>query len=115
MSRGEISSASTRHSTLDPHRPALLLYFLSMGAPVFLIYMFFTLHSRVLPNWIAPSIVPLFCLAGIYWDERMRASQTKKCAQCVFVVGLVLGLFAVVVLHETNLIGKIAGRPLPAS
>ena len=48
-------------------------YFFSMGAPLFLFYLLLTFHSRSLPNWIAPSILPLFCLAVVYWEEQWRA------------------------------------------
>ncbi len=39
------------------------VFFFSMGAPLFLCYLLFTLHSRVLPNWIVPSITA-FVLPG---------------------------------------------------
>lgn len=87
------------------------VYLFSMGAPVFLVYLAWTLHSRVLPNWIAPSILPLFCLMAVYWErERLRgARQVIPSLAC----GLVFGFCAVLLLHDTNLIRKIAGRNLP--
>ena len=36
----------------------LWLYFFCMGAPLFLGYWLYSFHSRILPNWIAPAIVP---------------------------------------------------------
>ena len=89
----------------------LMLYCFSMGAPVFLGYLFFTLRSRVLPNWIAPAILPLFCLAVIYWERRWR--EGARAVKGWLIAGVALGGAAVVVLHNPNMIAKIAGRPLP--
>src|SRR5215831_15163554 len=55
----------------------LQLYLFCMGAPLFLFYTLYTLRSRVLPNWIAPSVVPLFALMVSVWDERWRAGAHK--------------------------------------
>ncbi len=84
----------------------LWLYFFCMGAPVFLGYWLWSFHSRVQPNWIAPAVVPLFCLMLLYWTGRRGAKPALA-------IGLVLGLSAVVLMHQSNFIGKIAGRPLP--
>ena len=53
------------------HNPRLV-YFFSMGAPVFLVFLAHSFRSRVLPNWIAPAVLPLFCMMVIYWDARWR-------------------------------------------
>src|SRR5947208_3421027 len=81
---------------------------IQLGAPVFLLYLAWTLHSRVLPNWIAPSVVPLFCVMIIYWAE-----AGKRFVRGWLAGGLAFGFVAVVLLHNTDLIEKIAGRPLP--
>jgi len=91
--------------------PALGVYLLSMGAPLFLGYTLFTLHSRVQPNWIAASILPMFCLMAVYWETRYRGGSSA--VRGWLAAGLSLGLVAVVVLHDTNLVTKIARRPLP--
>ncbi|PYM14349.1 MAG: hypothetical protein DME18_06910 [Verrucomicrobia bacterium] len=83
----------------------------SMGAPVFLLYLALAIHSRVLPNWIAVAVVPLFCLAAIYWDARWR--NGARAIKAWFSAGLGVGLASVIVAHETDLIGKITGHPLP--
>jgi len=36
----------------------LMMYLFIMGAPVFLCYFLLTFRSRVLPNWIAPAVLP---------------------------------------------------------
>jgi membrane-associated phospholipid phosphatase len=79
------SAAFWRRNRNNPR----LVYFFSMGAPLFLCYFFFTLHSRVKPNWIAPSVIPLLCLTVTYWDTQWRLGlQTAK----IWVaVGLVTG------------------------
>ena len=94
------------------HNP-LLLYFFSMGAPLFLMYLLWSFHSRIFPNWIAPSIVPLFCLKTAYWDTRLRLGTANRIKPWL-IVGLVLGLTAVVIGHNTDWIGKFTGgRSLP--
>ena len=78
-----------------------LVYFFSMGAPLFLVYLLHSFHSRVLPNWIVPSVLPLFCLAVVYWDTRLRLGSTA--VKRWLSAGLVLGAIAVVMAHNTNL------------
>jgi hypothetical protein len=85
----------------------LWLYLFCMGAPVFLGYWLYSFHSRVLPNWIAPAILPLFCLMVAYWDERRRAVRP------FLVIGLAIGFFAVAIVYQSNLAEKITGQLLP--
>ncbi len=85
----------------------LWLYFFCMGAPVFFGYWLYSLHSRILPNWIAPAIVPMFCLMVLYWKERPQVAKPFLAA------GLALGIFAVAIMYQSNLIGKITGELLP--
>jgi membrane-associated phospholipid phosphatase len=92
------------------HNP-LLIYFFSMGAPVFLAYLLHSFKSRILLNWIVPAVVPLFCLMVIYWDTRLRLGvvAVKKWLG----TGLILGATVVVLFHNTNLVGKLTGYELP--
>ena len=85
----------------------LWLYFFCMGAPLFLGYWLYSFHSRILPNWIAPAILPMFCLMVVYWDERRRVARP------FLAIGLALGFFAVAILFQSNLVGKITGQLLP--
>jgi 4-amino-4-deoxy-L-arabinose transferase-like glycosyltransferase/membrane-associated phospholipid phosphatase len=85
----------------------LWLYFCCMGAPLFLGYWLYAFHSRILPNWIAPAILPMFCLMVAYWNERRRGAKS------FLAIGLALGFFVVVILFQSNLIGKITGQLLP--
>ncbi|MEO8427113.1 MAG: glycosyltransferase family 39 protein [Verrucomicrobiota bacterium] len=93
----------------------LSIYLFSMGAPVFLIYAAYTVRSRVQPNWIAPSVLPLFCLMAVYWEARWRNDRwhVSKGVRVWLAAGLGLGLSMVILLHDTNLIAKIIGRALP--
>ena len=117
----------------------LWLYLFCMGAPVFLGYGLWSFHSRILPNWIAVSILPMFCLMAVYWSEKFRAGSQfgapgtapaqkndSKLAGAVpgvptgwrwvkpfFVAGVALGMLAIAVMYQSNLIGKIAGAALP--
>ncbi len=93
------------------HKRPLWLYFFCMGAPLFLGYWLYSFHSRILPNWIAPAILPMFCLMVAYWDERRQAGS--RLVKSFLAIGLALGFFAVVILFQSNLIGKIAGHLLP--
>jgi hypothetical protein len=88
------------------------LYLFSMGAPLFILYLALSFHARVELNWIAPAVVPMFCLMAVYWSARW-----KQCAVVVrplLSVGIGLGLFAVVMAHDTQLLNKILHRRLPA-
>jgi membrane-associated phospholipid phosphatase len=89
----------------------LWLYFFCMGAPVFLGFWLWSFHSRILPNWIAVSILPMFCLMVAYWHEKSRVGW--RFAKPVFIASLMLGIFAIAVMCQSNLIGKLAGQPLP--
>jgi hypothetical protein len=90
---------------LHRREPAFLFLF-SMGAPLFFGYWAYTLHSRVLPNWIAPAIVPLFCLMALYWSRRRFAPW--------LIAGLSLGIPLVILLHDTDMIRRLTGHYLPA-
>jgi 4-amino-4-deoxy-L-arabinose transferase-like glycosyltransferase len=94
------------------HNPRMV-YFFSMGAPLFLSYLLWSLHSRILANWIAPSVVPLFCLMVVYWDTRWRLGAARL--KSWLITGLCLGFLVVILGHDTNLIAKLGGHPLPAN
>jgi 4-amino-4-deoxy-L-arabinose transferase-like glycosyltransferase/membrane-associated phospholipid phosphatase len=87
-------------------RRPISIFLFSMGAPLFLGYALYTFHSRVLPNWIAPSVVPLFCLAALYWERRRIAGW--------FTAALALGIPIVVVLHDTDMLRRLTGHYLSA-
>ncbi|MEJ5238071.1 MAG: phosphatase PAP2 family protein [Limisphaera sp.] len=88
-----------------------LLYTLSMGLPVFLVYLLWTLHSRVMLNWIAPSILPLLCLTAVYWQE--RRNQWRPWHRRAYAVGLALGLLMLVPMHDSRLLQRATGVVLP--
>jgi 4-amino-4-deoxy-L-arabinose transferase-like glycosyltransferase len=90
---------------------ALLVYFLSMSVPLFLIYWLYTLRARVQPNWIAPAVLPSFCVLVAYADSRWQAGV--KAIRSWALAGVGLGLLAVILLHDTNLVGRVLRRPLP--
>ena len=94
------------------HNPRLV-YCFSMGAPLFLVYFFYSLRSRLLPNWIAPSIVPLFCMMVIYWDMRWRLGSPH--IKRWLITGLSLGFVAVIFAHNTDLTKKLTGHYLPVN
>jgi 4-amino-4-deoxy-L-arabinose transferase-like glycosyltransferase/membrane-associated phospholipid phosphatase len=86
---------------------ALLRFFFAMGAPLFLGYAVYTLHSSVLLNWIAAAIIPLFCMTVIFWERRFM--DGARHVRAFLTIGLISGAFAIAILHETDLTKKIAG------
>src|SRR6185312_7904871 len=101
------SIAFWRRGRHDPR----LVYLFSMGTPLFLGYMLYSFHSSIKPNWIAPSVLPMMCVALIYWDTRWRLGS--RALKGWLIAGLVLGFTAVTFMHEPDLIQHFAGRPLP--
>lgn len=87
------------------------LYLFCMGASVFGFYTLFTFHSRVLPNWIAPSVIPLFCLTVVFFGERW--DTVRKWVKTLFFAGIAAGVAMVVLAHDTNLAARALRRPLP--
>lgn len=102
--------ASVALWTQRERRP-LAVYFFAMSAPVFFGYWLYSLHSRILPNWIAAAVVPMFCLAVVHWEERWR-SGARAVARWLG-VGIVFGAFAVAVCHDTGIIHQLTKRRLP--
>jgi 4-amino-4-deoxy-L-arabinose transferase-like glycosyltransferase/membrane-associated phospholipid phosphatase len=92
-------------------RSPLQIYFWCMGMPLFLFYLGYTFKSRVHPNWIAPSILPMFCLMVTFWERRWREGAAKS--QAWFGGAAVFGLLIIVLLHDTRLLTKIVGKSLP--
>lgn len=94
-------------------RNPILVYFFSMGAPLFLVYFLYSFHSRILPNWIVPSVLPLFCLMMAYWDIQWRLGLRPL--KNAFVAGVAIGLPLIIIGHDTELIGKLTGHFLPVN
>ncbi len=92
-------------------RDPLKLFLLVMGAPIFLGYFIYTFRARVQPNWIAPAVLPMVCLAVACIEPGWDRSQ--KWFKRTVAAGFWVGLGCVVLLHETRLIGKLTGHPLP--
>lgn len=91
---------------------ARLIYITCLGVPVFLLYVLLAFKSRVEANWIAPAVLPTFIAMVLYWDDRFQAGV--RAVKGWLWSGLSLGLVLVVLMHDTNLVGKITGSPLPA-
>jgi hypothetical protein len=89
----------------------LPVFLLCMGLPLFLGYFLYTLRARVQPNWIVPAVIPLLCLAAVQADACWR--RGVRSVRGWFIAGLALGLPLVILLHDTNLTGKLFGQPLP--
>jgi 4-amino-4-deoxy-L-arabinose transferase-like glycosyltransferase/membrane-associated phospholipid phosphatase len=86
----------------------LWLYLFCMGAPVFVGHWLFSFHSRVLPNWIAVSVLPMFCLMVAYGSQ----PQHRRLAGIFLKAGITLGFIGAVFLHDSDLIGRL-NTPLP--
>lgn len=89
-----------------------LVYFFSMGAPLFLAYLLFAFRGRVLPNWIAPAVVPLFCLMVAYWESQWRLG--RRVVRPWFQTALVFGAVTVVLGHDTQLLEQATKLKWPA-
>ena len=76
-------------------RDAFALFLFCMGAPLFLLYLALSFHSRIELNWIAPSVVPLFCLMAVYWEARWKG-VAGRALKPLLGTGLGLGFLAVV-------------------
>jgi 4-amino-4-deoxy-L-arabinose transferase-like glycosyltransferase len=85
------------------------VYLFCMAGPLFFFYLCYTLRARVQPNWVAPSVLPLLCLMLIYWSGSPRRVRVLKHS---LMAGMSIGWFAVVMLHDTALVGKVFGKPL---
>ena len=94
------------------HDPRLV-YLFSMGAPLFLCYLLYAFRSRILPNWIAPSVLPLLAFMVVYWDTRWRLGATR--IKPWLIAGLVLGSLASTIGHNTELVTKLTGFRLPVN
>lgn len=92
-------------------RAALCIFLLCMSVPLLLGFFLYTLRARVQPNWIVPAVLPLLCLAALQADAGWR--RGVRSVRGWFVGGLALGLPLVVLLHDTNLTGKLFGQTLP--
>jgi hypothetical protein len=82
-----------------------------MGAPLFLLYLALSFQTRIELNWIAPSVVPLFCLMAVYWEARWAAA--RRALNALVGIGLGLGFFAAVLAVDANLLTKILPHALP--
>ena len=90
----------------------LHLYLFCMGTPLFAGYWLYTLHSRVQPNWIAPAIIPMFCLMTAWWHARWR--EGARGIKPWLATALATGAAVVIISHDTGLVNKIAKARLPA-
>jgi membrane-associated phospholipid phosphatase len=89
----------------------LWLYLLLMAAPVLLGHWVYTVRARVLPNWIATAVVPLFAATVAYADARWRGGL--RGVKPALATGCALGLLLVLPMYESNWVSKLTGRPLP--
>jgi 4-amino-4-deoxy-L-arabinose transferase-like glycosyltransferase len=92
-------------------RSAFALFLFSMGAPLFLLYLALSLHSRIELNWIAPSVVPLFCLMAVYWEGRW--AEARRALKPLLGIGIGIGFVAAVLALDANLLTKILHRTPP--
>jgi len=98
---------------LRKQKSKLELYLFCMGAPLFLFLLLYSLKARILPNWIAPSIVPLFAMTVLYWRDRWKPEA--RLIRYWSTTGVLFGLITVVLLHNTELIQRITGKPIPVN
>jgi 4-amino-4-deoxy-L-arabinose transferase-like glycosyltransferase/membrane-associated phospholipid phosphatase len=91
----------------------LQLYLFCMGAPLFLLYLALSFHSRIELNWIAPSVVPLFCLMAIYWQARWNG--LRRVFNPLLGIGIGVGFVFAVLALDANLLTKLLRHRPPPS
>ena len=85
----------------------LWFFLFCMSVPLFFGYWLYSFHSRVLPNWIAAAVPPMFCLMVAVWREsRIRV-------QPWLATGLVLGIAASLFMYDSDLLGRLGVSKLP--
>jgi 4-amino-4-deoxy-L-arabinose transferase-like glycosyltransferase/membrane-associated phospholipid phosphatase len=108
-------SKASHHPASSIQHPAssrgVMTYLFCMGAPVFLGHWLYTLHSQVQPNWIAPAVVPMFCLMMLYLEIRRRQG-TLGVIRWIS-AGVIVGLVVTVLFHQPEIVDKALGKPLP--
>jgi membrane-associated phospholipid phosphatase len=109
--RGQRDPEGQTGRPADTARRTLMLYLFCMGPTVFLAHALYTFHARVLPNWIAPAIAPMFALMVLFWVERWR--QGQRSVRGWLTAGVIFGLVSIVLVQQPKVIGKIVGRDLP--
>jgi membrane-associated phospholipid phosphatase len=93
-------------------RDERMVYLFCMGAPEFLSYTLLAFQARILPNWIVPSVIPLFACAAIYWDKKWRGGFRP--ARVGLLAGIFIGALAVVTMQHPNLVSKVTRLEIPA-
>jgi len=88
-----------------------MIYFFSMGAPEVFAYLLQSFHARVLPNWIAPAIVPSLFMMMLYWDQYRQRPWVRR----AFYTGLGIGLATMIFLTNTDVTKVVTGHYLPMS
>jgi 4-amino-4-deoxy-L-arabinose transferase-like glycosyltransferase len=92
-------------------RDPRMVYFFSMSAPLVFAYLLQSFHARVLPNWIAPAIVPLLFVMVLYWEQYWQRPWLRR----AFYTGLGVGLAAMIFLTDTGITKIVTGHYLPAA
>jgi hypothetical protein len=95
---------------MQPRDPRMV-YFFCMGAPLVFAYTLQSFHARVLGNWIAPAVLPFLFVMVLYWDQYRQRPWVRR----TYYGGLILGLTAMIILTDTDLIGIATGHYLPMS
>jgi hypothetical protein len=91
----------------------LMLYLFCLGWTVFFGHALYAFRARILPNWIAPAMPAMFLLMALYWHERLRAGS--RAVKPLLAAGIAVGAIMVTLMYDSDLIGKVAGEPLPGA
>lgn len=93
-----------------PAAAPLKQLFFWMSVPVLALYTMLSFHNRVLPNWIAPAVIPMFALMMLYLEEVHWCDVARR----VLLGGMVLGGVCVALLHDTSIPERTIGLRIPA-
>lgn len=91
------------HSAVDP-RARELRFLLAIGLPFLALTTLTSLRAKVQANWPAPAYFSLLILTAYFLSTRLRDARRWRRWRPWFYAGVVLGVVATPVLHDTGLL-----------
>jgi membrane-associated phospholipid phosphatase len=99
-------SSEPRPTSSAPCQP--LIFLVSMGVPWLLAGLVSWWQPGSNTSGFELAVLPLLCLLAVFWQSRGTAGVVRW-----WTAGLVLGGVLVVFVHDTNLVRRFTGHPVP--
>jgi hypothetical protein len=99
-------SSEPRPTSSAPCQPLVFLF--SMGVPWLLVGLVSWWQPGRSAGGIELAVLPLLCLLAVFWQSRGTPGTVRW-----WTAGLVLGGVLVAFVHDTNLVRRFTGHPLP--